>query len=128
MSLIRFLDRFAFKNPKKLESKKVSRRNDPLAQRAAYTPKGTRSIAVDSLAYLNEREDRIPVDELYLYQYLQRRKEFKDVKAEDEDDNESVNSEDFNEMLDNYSKNKDIDDLDIAGDFKSAPKRKRGKF
>lgn len=124
------MDRFAFKNPKKLESKKVSKKNDPLAQRAAYTPKGVRSIPVDSAAYLNESEDRIPTDELYLYKYLQKQKEIRGltIKNEDEDDNESVNSEDFNDMLDNLSKNKDIDDLDIASDFKATPKRKRGKI
>lgn len=80
------------------------------------------------MAYLNEREDRIPVDELYLYHYLQKRKDFTDIKRDDEDDNESVNSEDFNEMLDNLSKNKDISDLNIADDFKAPAKRKKGMF
>ncbi|XP_011496067.1 PREDICTED: CCAAT/enhancer-binding protein zeta [Ceratosolen solmsi marchali] len=120
LSLIRFLDRYVFKNPKKLESKKVSRKNDPLAQRAAYTPRGIRAIPVNSSLYIKEREDRIPVDELFLYQYMQKQKEFKGIKkltSRVEEDNESVNSEDFNDMLDQMSKRKSLDDLDIAGDL-----------
>jgi ribosome biogenesis protein MAK21 len=130
LSLIRFLDRYVFKNPKRLESKRVVKKNDPLAQRAAYIPQGIRTIPVDSLSYLNEREDRIPVDELFLYQYMHKQKEIKGIKKEpkyDEDDNESVNSEDFNDMLDKLSKKKHLDDLDVAGDF--APKKKsKGKL
>ena len=131
LALIRFLDRYVFKNPKKLDSKKVVKKNDPLAQRTAYTPKGIRTIAVDSSAYLNEREDRIPVDELFLYHYMNKRKEFRGIKEEkdeDDHDNESVNSEDFNDMLDQLSKNKSLDELDIAGDFSAAPKKLKGKF
>ncbi|XP_014218700.1 CCAAT/enhancer-binding protein zeta [Copidosoma floridanum] len=126
LSLIRFLDRYVFKNPKKLEGKKVSRKNDPLAHRTGYAPKGVRLIPVDSPAYIAEKQDRIPVDELFLYQYMQKRGEIK-VKQE-EDDNESVNSEDFNDMLDQLSKSKkleDIDDFDVAGDISRKPKKSK---
>lgn len=136
LTLIRFLDRYVFKNPKKLESKKVAKKNDPLAQRASYTPKGIRTIPVDSLAYLNEREDRIPVDELFLYQYMHKRKELRGVKVktedeedeEDDDDSTSVNSEEFDDMLDRLSKNKGLEELDVAGDFHPAAKKSKGKL
>ncbi|KAJ8687434.1 hypothetical protein QAD02_023228 [Eretmocerus hayati] len=124
LSLIRFLDRYVFKNPKKLESKKVVKENDPLAQRAAYTPRGIKTLPVNCSAYLNETEDRIPVDELFLYQYLQKRKESRGFEENEvEDDNESVTSEDFNDMLDKLSKNKSTDNLDVAGDFKMPAKK-----
>jgi len=127
--LIRFLDRYVFKNPKKLEDKKVQRKNDPLAQRAGYTAKGVRSLPVDSAAYLNEREERIPVDELFLYKYLKQKSEIKKgIKKEDDDeDMESVNSEEFNDMLDRMAPNRDLDDLDdldIAADI--VPGKKKG--
>ncbi|KYM96742.1 CCAAT/enhancer-binding protein zeta [Cyphomyrmex costatus] len=133
LTLIRFLDRYVFKNPKKLESKKVQKKNDPLAQRAGYTPKGIRSLSVDSAAYLNEREERIPVDELFLYRYLKQKDEIKKrVKKEDDEDDEdadSVNSEEFNDMLDRMGGGQnfgqDFDDLDIAADIQ--PRKKKGK-
>lgn len=129
LTLIRFLDRYVFKNPKKLEDKKVQKKNDPLAQRAGYTPKGIRSLPVDSAAYLDEREERIPVDELFLYQYLKQKNEIKQrIKKEDdedEDDADSVNSEEFNDMLDRMGGGQDFGDLDIAADI--VPRKKKGE-
>lgn len=129
LTLIRFLDRYVFKNPKKLENK-VQRKNDPLARHVGYTPKGIRSLAVDSAAYLNETEERIPVDELFLYRYLKQKDKFKKrIKKEDDDEDEdveSVNSEEFNDMLDNLPSGKDVDDLDIAADI--VPKKKKGSI
>lgn len=98
----------------------MQKKNDPLAQRAGYTPKGIRSLPVDSMAYLNEAEERIPVDELFLYRYLKRRKEIKQHIKQDDDDNEdveSVNSEEFNDMLDHMGSGQDFDDLDIAANI-----------
>ncbi|XP_043523948.1 CCAAT/enhancer-binding protein zeta isoform X2 [Frieseomelitta varia] len=124
LSLMRFLDRYVFKNPKKLENKRVHKKNDPLAQRAGYTPKGIRSVPIDSMSYINETEGRIPVDELYLYRYLKKRKEFKHKFTVENDDVESVNSEEFNDMLDRLTDNKDFEDLDIAADIQTVKKKK----
>lgn len=130
LTLIRFLDRYVFKNPKKLDDKKVQRKNDLMAQRAGYTPKGLRSLPVDSAAYLNETEERIPVDELFLYRFLKRKSAIKKrIKKEDDDDKEdleSVNSEEFNDMLDNMKSGRDFDDLDIAADI--VPRKKKGNL
>lgn len=108
----------------------MQRKNDPLAQRAGYTPKGIRSLPVDSMAYLNEAEERIPVDELFLYRYLKRRNEMKQrVKQEaedDDDDVQSVNSEEFNDMLDRMGSGQDVDDLDIAGNI--VPEKKKSNI
>lgn len=104
----------------------MQRKNDPLAQRAGYTPKGIRSLSVDSMAYLNEAEEQIPVDELFLYRYLKKKNEIKQhVKQKDEDneDVESVNSEEFNDMLDRMGSGQDFDDLDIAANIVSKKKK-----
>ncbi|KAK1127762.1 hypothetical protein K0M31_003250 [Melipona bicolor] len=124
LSLMRFLDRYVFKNPKKLENKRVHKKNDPLAQRAGYTPKGIRSVPIDSMSYINKTEGCIPVDELYLYQYLKKRKDFRHKFAVENDDTESVNSEEFNDMLDRLTDNKDFEDLDIAADIQTVKKKK----
>ncbi|XP_011881927.1 PREDICTED: CCAAT/enhancer-binding protein zeta [Vollenhovia emeryi] len=130
LTLIRFLDRYVFKNPKKLEDKKVQKKNDPLAQRAGYTPKGIRALAVDSAAYLDEREERIPVDELFLYRYMKHKDEVKRrIKREDDDEDDedldSVNSEEFNDMLDRMGGGQDFGELDIAANI--LPRKKKGK-
>lgn len=125
---MRFLDRYVFKNPKKLEDKKVQRKNDPLAQRSGYTPKGIKCIPVDSVSYLNEREEHIPVDELFLYRYLKKRKEFKHESKTEDDDIESVNSEEFDSMLDRLTDGKDFEDLDIAADIQPKKNKKKGTY
>lgn len=107
----------------------MQRKNDPLAQRTGYIPKGIRSLPVDSMAYLNEAEERIPVDELFLYRYLKRKNEMKQrVKQKDDDDEDvqSVNSEEFNDMLDRIGSSQDFDDLDIAANI--VPKKKKSNI
>ncbi|XP_015173779.1 PREDICTED: CCAAT/enhancer-binding protein zeta [Polistes dominula] len=117
LTLIRFLDRYVFKNPKKLENKKVQKKNDPLALRAGYVPKGVRSLPVDSMAYLNENEKYIPVDELFLHRYLNMQKRSIDMYNDKDSDNESVNSEEFNELLGKLGTDADMDDFDIAANI-----------
>lgn len=128
LNLIRFLDRYVYKNPKKLENKDVTKKAaDPLAQRAGYVPQGIRSVPVDSEAYLNEQEEQIPVDELFLYRFLKGRKDSRIKVENDEDDNDSVTSDDFNAMLDGLAKDKDLEELDFAGDINTPTSRKKGK-
>lgn len=68
-TLVRFLDRFCFKNPKKFNEEE--RGPDPaLAQRKYYKPSGVKSIPVLSQNYLSQEKTDIPVDELFLYKYV----------------------------------------------------------
>lgn len=118
LSLIRFLDRFVYRNPKKLEDKQVRNKVDPFAFNKGYQPKGVKAIPVNSEAYINAMEGSIPVDEKYLYDFMKKYKTFKS-KDDSESDNDSVTSEDFNKMLDESAMVNDFKDLDIAGEIKS---------
>ncbi|XP_068624373.1 CCAAT/enhancer-binding protein zeta-like [Battus philenor] len=131
---IRFLDRFVFKNPKKRaetqqdgDVKKVKGSHPKFAIRKNYTAKGLRSIPVNSSTYLNEDAKKIPVDEKFLYDFLQKRREA--TASDDEDsDNDSVTSEDFEKYLDSITgtKKQDSDDeLDFLAEME-ASKQKRG--
>lgn len=138
-TLIRFLDRYVFKNPKKLTDRKYlsDKENNPLSKRASYVAKGVKSLPVNSKTYLNENEDKIPADELFLYKYLNNsfgtklklKKEDENLEdgddEVDDDDLESVNSEEFNTMLDGLAKDKDFDDMDIAGEISSSKKKRK---
>ncbi|XP_044014892.1 CCAAT/enhancer-binding protein zeta-like [Aphidius gifuensis] len=131
LTTMRFLDRYVFKNPKKINDKNIDNTNDPLATRSKYAPKGLRSIPIDSNTYLSEDERKIPVDELYLYKYLKTKNNDKkiikkeDDDDDDDDDNSSVNSDDFNEMMDKLSGSKDFDELDIAADIGTLKNKKK---
>lgn len=64
-TLIRFLDRFVFKNPKSTgESAGI---HPTLAKRKLYKPKGVKLVPVFSAGYLKEKAENIPVDELFLH-------------------------------------------------------------
>ncbi|KAL1124792.1 hypothetical protein AAG570_001413 [Ranatra chinensis] len=71
-TLIRFLERFVFKNPKKTMMVKgmtnEQKGPDPkLAMRKYYQPEGAKSMPVTSKQYLSLAEKTVPVDELFLY-------------------------------------------------------------
>lgn len=62
-TLVRFLERFSFKNPKK-QPENVS---SLFAKRKKYAVSGVRSLPVRSDSYLKQKEDNVPVDERYLF-------------------------------------------------------------
>lgn len=107
-TLLHFLDRFSFKNPKKPRQREE---NEELfrsvgTSRKHYVPKGLKSMSVVSEEYLRHEEKQIPLDEVFLYKYLKQRpkkNKKEDANNSDEDgfsDVDSVNSEDFNDLLD----------------------------
>lgn len=129
-ALLRFLDRFVFKNPKQNIREEVTKCSK-FSRKKTYMPSGIRSLRVDSASYLNEDDSKIPVDELFMYRYLKKKREatlekkVKEEEEEDESDVSSVASEEFNEMLDNMMGGKDTD-LDFADDVaKSSSKKEK---
>lgn len=69
-ALIRFLDRFAFKNPKKSEEINNQGAHPTFGKRKLYKPPGIRSLSVSSVNYLEHKN--VPVDELFLHTYVDR--------------------------------------------------------
>ncbi|KAI4470572.1 ccaat-binding factor-related [Holotrichia oblita] len=124
-SLIRFLDRFVFKNPKKINSNDGS--HPTFGIRKKYIPSGLRSLALNSERYLQQKEKNIPPEELYLYKYMQKKVGEK-IKNSEDSDLESVASEEFEEMLDKMNNFKDVeDDLDYMKEIESSLKNKSTK-
>ena len=108
-TLMRFLDRFVFRNPKKDPGR--GRPNTVFSKRNVYRPTGIKNIAPDSKEYLNKDSDQIPVDEKFIHTYLKAKAKF---KADEQDsDAESVNSDDFDAALENAAGFGQ--DLDFAG-------------
>jgi ribosome biogenesis protein MAK21 len=134
-TLIRFLDRFVFKNPKKNEDKFVQGAHPTFGKRKMYQPKGLKLLPINSPSYLNEKFNNIPIDEQFMYTYLQRKYKEKNMKTEDEDsDLESVQSDEFEEILDKMAgipkENEDLDYLNEIGDtlkVKEKDKKRRNQ-
>lgn len=133
-SITQFLDRFCFKNPKKLENTK----SDSIVKaiyNKPYTPSGGRGLAVNQLTSTNCTED-----ERFIFEFLQRKRErqaalgLSNKNDEDSVDKYAVDDDEFDAYLDSLSgtgkskKNKkhgadDIDDeeeeedLDFLGEL-----------
>ncbi|CAG9770496.1 unnamed protein product [Ceutorhynchus assimilis] len=121
-TLIRFLERFVFKNPKSFDEK--SGAHPTFGKRKFYKPKGVKMLAVNSKSYLNENQDNIPVEEMFLYSYLQQKHQNQPM-ADDNSDLESVQSEEFEEMLDKMGGFKpDEEELDFMGEIGEGLKKK----
>ncbi|KAK9509871.1 hypothetical protein O3M35_004769 [Rhynocoris fuscipes] len=132
----KFLERFVFKNPKVKMNDEDKGPERQLAQRKYYRPSGIKSLQVTSSDYLKNDIQDIPVDELFLYKYLKikykdghpddRRK---DLDDEADDDNASVTSEEFVEMINNmYGGGKQSkQDLDFMDELEHGLKKSKQK-
>ncbi|XP_070782546.1 CCAAT/enhancer-binding protein zeta [Enoplosus armatus] len=127
-TLIRFLDRFVFRNPKQLKGKQHT-------AAAAPTPKQrlpVNCLPVNSEEFLSKDEGQIPVDEIFFHRFFKKQQQEKRLRRPRADaDNESVDDvddEEFEKILDScegdsYFTDLACDDLDFAGNVKA----KKGK-
>ncbi|XP_034555142.1 CCAAT/enhancer-binding protein zeta [Notolabrus celidotus] len=127
-TLIRFLDRFVFRNPKQLRGKQNT-------DAAAMMPKQRiplKSLPVNCEEFLSKEESQISVDEIFFHRFFKKRQQEKQLRRPRADgDNESVedvDDEEFEKLLDSaegdsYFTEMAEEDLDFAGNVKS----KKGK-
>lgn len=130
-TLIRFLDRFVFRNPKE----SIGKQNTDTTQmqrKHRGTFSSIQSIPVNSEEYLSKEESQIPVNEIFFYRYFKKRETEKRFKKRsgggDNESVEDVDDDEFEKILDAYEGDsyftefKD-DDLDFAGNVKSKSKK-----
>lgn len=98
-SLTRFLERFAFKNPKKQETEKEvkSAVQAKHAKTKDYKQYGSRGMPVSALTDRNCTED-----ERFIFTYLERRRQIVGVKGEADSDSEAgdLDDDEFDSYLD----------------------------
>ncbi|KAL3875114.1 hypothetical protein ACJMK2_038048 [Sinanodonta woodiana] len=135
-SLIRFLDRFVYKNPKQINRVK---RPGMILTRGKETSmlKGVKQFAISSDKYCKLVEKKIPVEERFFHRYFTQKaakgRRGKELNDEDSDAS-SISDSEFDAYLDKYEEQFDEDkdnltnlermDLDFAGAFS---KKKGGK-
>lgn len=121
-TLMRFLDRFVFKNPKKVENVK----DTSAPKKHQYKPTGIKLIPVNSSAYL-EDESSIPVEEKYLYKYFAH-KDAENQKKGIFSDDEEVDDEEFDKFIENYegcSKDYELDGFDFYHELSKQTGKKK---
>ncbi|AWP20443.1 putative CCAAT/enhancer-binding protein zeta-like [Scophthalmus maximus] len=127
-TLIRFLDRFVFRNPKQLKGKQ----NTDTGVLGPRHRLPVNFLPVNCDEFLSKEESQIPVDEIFFHRFFKKRQQEKQVRRPRRDgDNESVedvDDDEFEKILDScegdsYFIDLSKEDLDFAGNVKS----KKGK-
>ncbi|XP_002709966.3 CCAAT/enhancer-binding protein zeta [Oryctolagus cuniculus] len=128
-TLMRFLDRFVYRNPKPHKGKENTD-SVVMQPKRKHFINDIRSLAVNSKEFLAKEESQIPVDEVFFHRYY---KKFAVVKEKqkrnaDEDSIEDVDDEEFEKMIDTFEDDNCFtpgrDDLDFASNMK---KKRRAK-
>ncbi|CAJ0582441.1 unnamed protein product, partial [Mesorhabditis spiculigera] len=123
---MRFLDRFAYKNPK--ERKNLS--SSKVVHKKLYDPWGVRKLKVSSKEYLTKRTEEIPTDERYLHRFAILKFQPKDdaEHVDNWDEVESVGSDEIDRILEKLEPGEANDDFEVDfGQEFSVEKKAKGK-
>uniref|UniRef100_A0A0R3RYD1 CBF domain-containing protein n=1 Tax=Elaeophora elaphi TaxID=1147741 RepID=A0A0R3RYD1_9BILA len=123
---MRFLDRFVFRNPKTKDT------NEKVMRRKVYDPHGVRKLPVISKEYASKNRNEIPIDERFLHRFASVKMRMKeenesDAVHDDDDDIESVNSDEFNMLLSRFEpgERREVFDVDFSQEFSVEKKTKK---
>ncbi|KAJ1360815.1 hypothetical protein KIN20_019898 [Parelaphostrongylus tenuis] len=127
-TLTKFLDRFAFKNPKEGRSKKSGSKRAVMKKQ--IDPWGVKKLSVSSKEYLSKKVTELPADEHYLHRFASLRFNPKDenkTKSEDDWENDSVDSAEFDAIIDKFGPGEAEDDFDVDYSKEFTAEKKRHK-
>uniref|UniRef100_A0A8C3WSQ8 CCAAT/enhancer-binding protein zeta n=1 Tax=Catagonus wagneri TaxID=51154 RepID=A0A8C3WSQ8_9CETA len=126
-TLMRFLDRFVYRNPKPHKGKENTD-SVVMQPKRKHFMKDIRSLAVNSKEFVAKEESQIPVDEVFFYRYYKKVANVKEKQKrnEDEESIEDVDDEEFERMIDTFEDDNCFtsgkDDLDFASNMKKKAK------
>lgn len=130
-TLMRFLDRFVYRNPKEQKIKENNR--GYLLHRKKRLYMNQERQPVNSATFLAKEEDEIPVDDIFFHRYFKKlsTNKLKYKHDEDQDSVEDVDDDEFEKLLDSVEADNDYielkDDLDFAGNLKPTDKSAKKK-
>ncbi|NXI26636.1 CEBPZ protein, partial [Sterrhoptilus dennistouni] len=126
-TLMRFLDRFVYRNPK-LSKGKENTSSVVMQPKKKQFMKDMQNLAVNSKEFRAKDESKIPVDEVFFHRFYSKfdKKREKQRRLDDEESVEDVDDDEFERALDTFEAADnaviDQDDLDFAGNIKKNPK------
>ncbi|KAM4804392.1 CCAAT/enhancer-binding protein zeta [Urocitellus parryii] len=128
-TLMRFLDRFVYRNPKPHKGKENTD-SVVMQPKRKHFIKDTHGLAVNSKEFLAKEESQIPVDEVFFHRYYKKVAIVKEKqkRSADEESVEDVDDEEFEKMIDTFEDDNCFtpgkDDLDFASNMKKKTKAK----
>ncbi|XP_034369918.1 CCAAT/enhancer-binding protein zeta [Arvicanthis niloticus] len=128
-TLMRFLDRFVYRNPK-LHKGKENTDSVVMQPKRKHFMHNVRDLAVNSKEFLAKEESQIPVDEVFFYRYYKKVAVVKEKQKRnaDEESIEDVDDEEFENMIDTFEDDNCFtpgkDDIDFASNVKKTKEAK----
>ncbi|NXG27371.1 CEBPZ protein, partial [Dromaius novaehollandiae] len=123
-TLMRFLDRFVYRNPK-LHKGKENTSSVVMQPKKKQFMKNVQNLAVNSKEFRARDESTIPVDEVFFYRFYTKfdKGREKQKRQEDEESVEDVDDDEFERALDTFEAADSAidvgqDDLDFASNIK----------
>ncbi|XP_041105380.1 CCAAT/enhancer-binding protein zeta [Polyodon spathula] len=133
-TLMRFLDRFVYRNPKQNRGKENTD-SVVMQPKQKLSMSNVCGLPVNSQQFLDRDESQIPVDEVFFHRYFKKRdtekRQSRPHGGGDDESLEDVEDEEFEKILDSYEGDsyftalEEGDILDFAGNVKS--KSRKGK-
>ncbi|XP_068041441.1 CCAAT/enhancer-binding protein zeta [Anomalospiza imberbis] len=126
-TLMRFLDRFVYRNPK-LSKGKENTSSVVMQPKKKQFMKDMQNLAVNSKEFRAKDESKIPVDEVFFHRFYSKfdKKREKQKRLDDEESVEDVDDDEFERALDTFEAADNAvvgqDDLDFASNIKKNPK------
>ncbi|XP_076990111.1 CCAAT/enhancer-binding protein zeta [Tamandua tetradactyla] len=126
-TLMRFLDRFVYRNPKPHKGKENTD-SVVMQPKRKHFIKDVRNLAVNSKEFLAKEESQIPVDEVFFHRYYKKVATVKEkqIRHADEESIEDVDDDEFGKMIDTFEDDNCFisgkNDLDFAGNVKKKTK------
>ncbi|XP_026525138.1 CCAAT/enhancer-binding protein zeta isoform X2 [Notechis scutatus] len=129
-TLMRFLDRFVYRNPKAHKGKENTS-SVVMQPKKKQSMNDVRNLAVNSKEFLSQDESKIPVDEVFFHRFYKKLDLDKEKRKPVGDDEsiEDVDDEEFEKALDSFEQDSYFgnieSDLNFAGNIKVKNKKKR---
>ncbi|NXU59333.1 CEBPZ protein, partial [Turnix velox] len=127
-TLMRFLDRFVYRNPKHHKGKENTS-SVVMQPKKKQFMKDMQNLAVNSKEFRTKDESKIPVDEIFFHRFYSKfdKKREKQRRQDDEESVEDVDDDEFERVLDTFEAadnaiDVDQDDLDFASNIKKQTK------
>ncbi|KAJ8389388.1 hypothetical protein AAFF_G00120960 [Aldrovandia affinis] len=130
-TLIRFLDRFVFRNPKQ-QKRREKTDSSVMQPKLKLSMNNVQALPVNCEEFLAREESQVPVDQLFFHRFFKKREKEKQVrKPRGGGDNasvEDVDDDEFEKALDaiegdSFFTDLKVDSLDFAGNVKGQSRK-----
>ncbi|XP_007896659.2 CCAAT/enhancer-binding protein zeta [Callorhinchus milii] len=128
-TLMRFLDRFVYRNPKQYKGKENTH-NVVMQPKQKFQMSNVRNLPVNSQEFIDRDESQIPVNEVFFHRYYRKIESLRKLRRPRGQNVEDVDDDEFEKALDSYEGDRYFqtlidNDLDFASNMNTKTSKDR---